>query len=26
LLSPIFVRTGCGKSNEEASIGAMVGC
>jgi hypothetical protein len=24
LLSPIVVRTGCGKSNEEASMGAMV--
>jgi hypothetical protein len=24
LLSPILVRTGCGKSNEEASMGAMM--
>jgi hypothetical protein len=23
-LSPILVRTGCGKSNEEASMGAMM--
>jgi hypothetical protein len=24
LLSPILVRTGCGKSNDEASMGAMM--